>query len=416
MSSSESNTSPFDLSPADAAAFDALVEAGFDLTKVAETQRERASKLSAVLGLLDSPGVGHSSNLADRVMSRLGTTSDEQELTLSARDGAAFDALAEANFDLSLVSSELAPAASRHAALASLITAKPAGVEWSPDLAARTFDLVMLNDESGAIPIEREFTRTALGRRFWDAVAIAATLMLGASVVLPILGAVRHRQMLTACSGRLGEVATAMSAYAGANGNALPAATASMGGTWWNVGKDRSSNSANLFTLAREGYLKLRSLTCPGLEQQVPECASGCEANAQTWDWPDINHVSYSYQIAGQSRPRWNDTVSLAILADRSPVVLRALRQERVTPLENSPNHNGKGQSVLFIDGSVRWLATPVLGYAKIPTGPGAVTVAEDNIWLPWQVEVIRQAQSGGEVTLNGREVPTSPFDTFLAP
>lgn len=420
MNHSDPNPSDPALSQADAQALDALVEAGFDLSLVSSSQRARAEKVARVLGLLDTGSDVSTNGMVDRVWSAIQATS-EPEARLCPQDEKALQALADAEFVVADVPAEHVARAARHAAVANLVASKPVGVEWSPDLAAKTFDLVMLMDESGPIPIEREIRRGGVGRRFWDVVAVAATLMLGASVLLPIMAATRARQTQIACFGRLGEVASAMSAYANANQNALPAATASFGGTYWNTGKDpRSSNSANLFTLVREGYAKLRSLTCPAHEVQLPECMPASEPDSRAWDWPEISHVSYSYQVmAGPNRPRWNDTVSVAILADRSPVVIRSMRKERVHPLENSPNHDGRGQSVLFIDGQVRWLTSPVLGFAQLPPqgGSGPLRVAEDNIWFPWQVEeILRRARAGEEITLQGSELPTSPFDTFLAP
>ena len=122
-------------------------------------------------------------------------------------------------------------------------------------------------------------------------------------------------------------------------------------------------------------------------------------------DWKCLDEVSYSYQIQkGAESPRLREPARTAVLADRSPVVRRAVAGGVIYPFENSCNHGRQGQDVLFADGSVVWHSTPVLSNG-------------DNIWLPRAIEEqIRAAMMSVDPTLKGVETPESSADAFLGP
>eukprot|EP01025_Chloroclados_australasicus_P052924 TRINITY_DN61896_c0_g1_i1.p4 TRINITY_DN61896_c0_g1~~TRINITY_DN61896_c0_g1_i1.p4 ORF type:complete len:101 (+),score=21.64 TRINITY_DN61896_c0_g1_i1:58-360(+) len=82
-----------------------------------------------------------------------------------------------------------------------------------------------------------------------------------------------------------------MAAYAG-NYGALPQASASLAGNpWWEVGENPAhSNSANLFTLARDRFVELAQLASP-TNPQAPTSVTGEDAT----DWGSLDEVSYSY-------------------------------------------------------------------------------------------------------------------------
>jgi len=224
---------------------------------------------------------------------------------------------------------------------------------------------------------------------------------LGFSVVALALKNISHRGQGASCLNHFRTTASAMSAYAGTHRDQLPMATASLGGgRWWNVDPERpTSNSANLFELARGSYTDVSTLSCPG-NRHAPTVM--WDENAR--DWRSIQEVSYSYQIMfGPERPRWTPTQRAVVLTDRSPVVLRAYRGERVDPEANSPNHNGKGQHMLFTDGSAEWARSPVMEDG-------------DNIWLPRAIERVLEGARGGRIGLEGTETPDSAMDVFVGP
>ena len=388
------------LSPLDQQALDALVEAGFDPGLTPEPVRERCQKLAAIFGVLESPAPGRS--LVDRTMEHVRAVRGLTEDTLCPADAAALDALIAAEYDLARVGEPLRERAGRLSTLGATLTGATQAAR-SADLVGRTFGLVMLAADR---PVAKVEPVVLMPRARWrDLVGAAAMLLVGASVVIPVMSASRQQQLRGGCAANLGSIASAMSSYASTYRDSLPVATASMGGgKWWDVGgAPEHSNSANLFTLARTGFAKVKDLACPG-----NACACENVPSPQAMDWRSIEHVSYSYQIMfGEKRTGWLDPSRTAVLADRSPVILRALAGEQAIPTENSPNHARRGQSVLFCDGSVVWQNTPELVRGD----------HTDNIWLPWQVEeILRQIGAGQPVTLEGMEVPGSGEDAFLAP
>ncbi|MBK7404773.1 MAG: hypothetical protein IPJ41_09095 [Phycisphaerales bacterium] len=199
------------------------------------------------------------------------------------------------------------------------------------------------------------------------------------------------------------EVAGALGGYALDHDAMLPISTAGFGGgTWWDVGRDpQHSNSANLYTLAREQYLTLASLACPGNPQ-----AARVARTPDARDWSSLDELSYSYRVmARPEREVWGGPSQLVVVADRSPVVLRAVRGQVIYPFESSPNHRGRGQHGLFADGSAQWLSSPVL-----PSG--------DNIWLPKSIEMVidEVSRRAGLKPIEGTEAPADRQDSFVGP
>jgi hypothetical protein len=330
----------------------------------------------------------------------------DAELNLTEADARAADALAGAGYDAARVPEDLSARARRIEAISGLISEPRASSTSLVDsvmakverLDADRGDRMKLRPERGlgvgVVPILA---------RWRDVLSTAAVLMVATSVVWTLAGAASHYSQRASCLTGLGGVASAMTGYANDYRDGLPMATASMGGgTWWDVQRDKpTSNSSNLFTLARKGYTALSSLACVG----NPDACRSAQCETDAMDWANLNEVSYSYQIMfGPHRPAWNGTTRSVVLADRSPVVRRAILGEAIRPDENSPSHDGSGQNVLFSDGSAQWLRSPVLS-------------SGDNIWLPMPMRVeLRMIQTPTAIEIHGVELPRSPDDAFVGP
>lgn len=223
--------------------------------------------------------------------------------------------------------------------------------------------------------------------------SIAAVIALSFALLWPMLNGAREQSRQTACLSNLGQAAAGFGMYASDHRDALPHAQASFfGRKWWDVGQPRSSHSANLFRLVSGRYAALGDLACPGnhaapVRLEDPDAA----------DWSTPGEVSYSYRLFTDQQPGWSAGVRFVVLADRSPVVDRARRGERIVPTMNSLNHSGRGQVLLLSDGSAVWTVSPFVGRG-------------DNIWLPRQMEALQSP------ALTGRERPSSASDTFLGP
>jgi hypothetical protein len=400
---------PPSLSPLDEGVIDALFAAALDPDRIGSPgspDRARAGRAVRLLSLLDSDVRPHSA-LADATFARViqmrrAGDGGLREAPLSIQDQAALDAWVMSGFSASAVSASLRDRARRLDALAGLVTAPAAaqaGID-APALVEKTLARVQLEIEAQAGRLQLDVRPGRRGVRLADLVSVAAVLLIGSGILMPILNSVRDQSQRQHCLANLGATAMAFGAYASANRDELPLASASLGtGKWWEVGQPQHSNSANLFTLVRTGYTPLQNLACPG----NPGAATSLPT-PDARDWRRLDEVSYSYQIMfGRSRPRWNDGRLTVILADRSPVVPRSIRGEMFNPLANAPNHHGRGQHLLWNDGSSTWAKTPVLA-----TG--------DNIWLNRAAERVVDVMTGKRLQpLTGTEMP-DPGDVCLGP
>lgn len=399
------------LSPDSSRALDRLVDSAFaSLDHAAQDRTPHARALRSLLGLLETPTPGEPPVLAaggppllvdvtmarvmrqgaDGLAGRIATPGAAATLTTdAARD---FDAFVEANW----TASERDSAAGAFSALLASGMHAPSPQQRA-DLVERTLALV----ETSAERTQRRFRMTPVpaavagrirpGFRWSDLFSIAAMLLIGSSIVYPMLAGVRHQTMETACAANLSRAASAFTMYAADNNGSLPQAQASfLGGPWWNVGQHQQSHSANLYRLVSGSYASLADLACPG-NRSAPVVRT--DPTASDWSQPD--EVSYSFQLMGPGRPQWNKGATFVVLVDKSPIVPRARLGEAFDPMATSPNHQGRGQHVLFSDGSARFLQTPILTNG-------------DNLWLPQQPTTPSR--------LSGRELPANDSDAFVGP
>lgn len=400
---------PRHLCPRSGEAVDALVERGFDVESLESEHRKRCEPLSSLLGTLkQGPNpCCCADETVNRTMARVAAAKSRQPFDLCDADADAIELLVAHGWDARKVPSAVRARAERQAQLLSLLDTTETSADASDGLVTAT--LRRIERESAAQSRRMHIHEPAAAQRrslrLTDIGAIAALLLVAVSVAWPALSTVRQRAQQTACFGNLGAIGQAVAAYGNQNRSALPMATASLAGTtWWNVGRPAQSNSANLFTLARNGYTAPQQLACC-----ANAAAKECRFSGECRDWQSLEQVSYSYQnLFAKERPSLDSPGErFVVLADRNPAVLRAFRGERVIYVnENSPNHRGRGQNVLYSDGHSEWTEQPVIG--------------GDNIWLPRSIEdLIARASRGARPTqtdpLTGIEVPAKS-DTFLCP
>ncbi len=419
------------LSPADAAALDALVQGGFEVGRVGGAEQQRAAQIARLVALTGLPCERVDAALVEVTLARIVASEEHatDEASLSADDVEALDALVNANFNPGRVAPSLRARAGVVDAMRDLVTQTAAYQGDRTALVDRTFKAVMDERAHAPIPIERG-RGSVLPFRLADVASVAAVLVLGGSALFPVLSSWQTRREKTACVANLGGVAGALGAYSNDYQGSLPVASASTaGGRWWDVGQDvNRSNSANLFALRRNGYTSLDQLACDGNQS----AAHSLPADAT--DWQNLDQVSYSYYVMFSSqRPNWiapnlqtaiNQPSSTVVLSDASPVIRRALRNQPIYVMENSPNHDGTGQWAVRADGSAQWMQTPMNG--------------QDNIWLPADIEEglreMREQFNSGEtrgsielltreaaarqraLRLHGNEAPGSAEDSFVGP
>ncbi|TVQ56626.1 MAG: hypothetical protein EA377_01940 [Phycisphaerales bacterium] len=181
-----------------------------------------------------------------------------------------------------------------------------------------------------------------------DFIGVAAAGLLAVSVLWPMANAVHQRSIDESCRNNLRLTSYGFSQYASDHNGHLPVARAGYGGgkTW-----DRISNRINLNPLIEGQYCSHGHLNCPGHHEDLK--------------------IGYSYQWQRpDSDLRWGVGRVTVIMGDRNPLIENARRGVFIPALSVSNDHGGRGQNTLSTDGSVMWLAQPVIGRG-------------DNIWLP---------------------------------
>ncbi len=375
---------------------------------VVESDRDDA--VLNLLNLLDSPVASELQrpsriNLIQILAARLESSTDLGNLQLSQEDQQALDQYINQGYEVDRVDPDLQSRAEKCARIGESIigSTSVSSINTSSDLVSRTLSTIQahIDQEEAAMDFSNS-NQWALSGRWADLVSIAAMLLIVASIALPIMSGVRSNAQQGLCFDNMHAAANAFGLYAGSNRDMLPMATAGFGPTWMDVGSTpERSNSSNLFTLIRTHNANLEDLACPS----NPNAAVG-QADPDAWDWRSLQEVSYSYRImppGGMRATAAGQPVRVVLLADRSPVILRVASGRPIIPEENSPNHKGKGQHMLMLDGGTQWTTSPIIN-------------SQDNIWLPRPIEqVIHQVRSKLGI-ITGTELPDGPTDAFVGP
>ncbi len=294
-----------------------------------------------------------------------------------------------------------APKAAKVAQLFSLIGQCP--VDNPPaDLTRRTLERIAddrrrrwFAEQAQALAAPR------VGMSWREIAAVAAILVLGFSLLFPMVGRLREDARRVACAGNLQTAGMAIGRYAADNQDSMPRLPITAGQPWWNVGQQTGkgqpvqSNSAHTYLLVRQGYVSPDALNCP----DNPNAGRGLTRDMH--DWRNASEVGFSTQNQyGEpiklSRIPGNN---LSLMADKNPLFGGQVRPgapmhfHRSLSTDTPSNfHRGKGQNILMLQGGVLWSAKPIL-----PSG--------DNIWL-----------ANGVDRYTGVETPASTTDTFLVP
>lgn len=387
------NEAEYQLTDADRAAVDAYFEGD-------QSADERVIRVQRLMGLLDTP-LSDDGQRATRidVTGLRAMNASEASLTVASASSVddwmdGLDAVTERD--------------SMHAQMAEMVTS---GSEYSDDersaLVNKTLGMIQAEMDKSEKRYIMDLPLSPGGRfRLADLVSLAATLLLVASVAIPVMSGMRSRSMQAICLDNMSTTGQAFGNYAGSNRDALPMAMAGFGSgggsTWMDVGTTpERSNSSNLFLLIRTNHATLEDLACPTNPDAL---VSGVAVDGQ--DWRSLDEISYSYRIMPYGGIRVHDAdqpVRMVLLADRSPVIRRMASGERARPEENTPNHNHTGQHVLGLDGSSVWHRDPVLDQG-------------DNLWLPRSIEQAIYDARDRLGIIQGNELPSGPNDAFVAP
>lgn len=239
-----------------------------------------------------------------------------------------------------------------------------------------------------------------------DLVAVAAGIMI---IVLVSQPGFRHARQLSRqqqCAAQMAEVGAGTVRYANDNQGYLPYVKHQPGAVWWNVGNqnaDNTSNTRNPFLLVKGGYLPARVFVCPGTEHKGHRVVYIDPQRLKLMqDFASRDQVNYSFRLMFDKRNLQLDKATgIPMMTDQNPLFagFNGTRGELDLGLEanlqqvNSPNHGGRGQSILYPDGRVRFVS-------ERHVGPG-----DDDIFT------IKSA-----TRYRGNELPESEEDIFIAP
>ena len=193
--------------------------------------------------------------------------------------------------------------------------------------------------------------------------AVAAVLLVGLSLLIPVMSKVRADAQAAHCRANLAKTGAGLAQFASDRQGEVP--TASRFGPTFGAlsafvddtpGDAAATSAIHLLTLPREGYLRAQQLTCSAA---APTLVMG---------------GLYSTQAVQGTRALRLPTLTGPVMADTNP--LYALQDNRLVRLPGwdkaaSQNHRGSGQNVLLADGSVVWALVPAVEAHDL----------QDNIW-----------------------------------
>lgn len=276
--------------------------------------------------------------------------------------------------------------------------AKEEEKKGNPGIAAQ---VVMTQDPNPA-PIQLSAWRSPV-----QVAAVAAILLFLMSVTVPLLGMVREKMRQTQCQARLGQVFQGLTRYVSDYGDRTPSVKRVSGDPWWKVGDQGDENHSNTratFLLAKGGYVAPKNFVCPArkTDRELDFQALSCEG---LHDFPSREYIDYSLRI-GCDKFRNDPAGQTPLMADKNPLaenlpsdysknLLIRLNEEILS--QNSVNHSGHGQNVLWFDGSIGFHRSRLVGRGT-----------RDDIYM------LQNMASGG--VIKGCEEPACATDAFLAP
>jgi hypothetical protein len=256
---------------------------------------------------------------------------------------------------------------------------------------------------------QMETTPVTTTRSFWQNVvevaAIAAVVLVVAGVSFPSLSRIRETAV---CKANLMQIGRAIAGYANDNDGLLPSVAMTAGSPWWKVGdqgEKNQSNTRHVWLLVKKGYLDGKKFACPG--RKDARAVSYTQAQlANLNDFPSRQHINYSFTFISGKISQSQKGRRSVLLGDLNPVFEKVFEQGNRVSLPDKPtmiflegqllnvmsaNHAGRGQNILFGDGSCEFKETR--------------NIFGDDIFT------VRNAQS-----YSGCEVPCDEDDIFLAP
>jgi len=286
-------------------------------------------------------------------------------------------------------------------------------LETCPDtLTEKTISRLNNASDSGTIQLEQLLAKeqvqtVAVKNQFWwnfgKMVTAAAVIFIVLGTWFAPLDFARQKYRQHRCRGQLAGIYQGLSSYIADHDDKQPTVATAMGNPWYKVGhqgKENYSNTRNIWLLVKGNYVNPADFVCPGRACSRELKFDSCGMQKYN-DFPDREYITYSVRIRCPDSPCTLGSKPIIAdsnpifdgVCDKSPPGLKIKLNNKLLTA-NSANHKGKGQNVLFGDGSVRFTKGRF--------------IADDDIFT------LQQMRPGFEV--KGYELPSSESDNFLAP
>jgi hypothetical protein len=277
------------------------------------------------------------------------------------------------------------------------------------------------NNETNNIQLEKllraESEKKVITKQqgFWrhlaESAAIAAGVFILASLFVPVTRQMRAQASKTACQANLSRVSRGIIQYGSEHNDFLPAVATKAGSPWWKIGSAGAENQSNtrpLWLLVKQGYIQPKDFVCPGQSRKNALNLNLSQAQiTQLSDFPNRQYIMYSFKLICDPNKAVRSRTRTPLMADINPLFegcseiknADGLAKSEFEPITlskkllaiNSPSHRGRGQNIMFSDGTVEFTSQRVFG--------------DDDIFTVRDQQVYR-----------GTESPSCETDVFLVP
>ena len=174
-----------------------------------------------------------------------------------------------------------------------------------------------------------------------ELLVVIAIIGILAGILLPVLSRARESARRTQCMSNIKQIGMGLIMYANENSELFPSDTAYAG----------ASPAMRGLNLLYDTYISdKRVFNCPSDTQVDAQSNAGMSPFTAN-DSFDKDECSYGYDRAHTQA----DDADVALVADRPPATPSATA--------NTTNHNARGQNIVYVDGHVEFIISPLAGW-----------------------------------------------------